>query len=140
MHHFAGGVTSGSPASLATADSDSLTVAFAATPPATTMQLKEAIPRVPSPSFSTSPAHSTARLVRSSRCFTAAFWNEAAMSAFVLCLASTASSDMPASVSTRACSGRGTCPGAHTAVNAASPSGTPRSRSTARRTAVFSPA
>ena len=69
MHHLGGGVTSDSPASAAAFASVSRTDWFAATPPATTTQLSVLIsPADSSASF----AHPIARLVRSSRCFTAA--------------------------------------------------------------------
>ena len=71
VHHLGGGSTSGNPSSAATAASLSRTVAFAATPPATTKQLSDDVSDV-SDDANASFAHSTARRVRSSRCRTAA--------------------------------------------------------------------
>mmetsp|Transcript_7462 Transcript_7462/g.25081 ORF Transcript_7462/g.25081 Transcript_7462/m.25081 type:complete len:238 (+) Transcript_7462:152-865(+) len=74
VHHLGGGKTSGKFASSAILTSVERTVAFAATPPATTMHDRSGV---------SSRAHTIARFKRSSRCLTALAWKLAAMSARV---------------------------------------------------------
>ena len=97
VHHLCGGVTSGTPASLATDARVFRTTSFAATPPATTRHeisgCDSDCDRDSACSRKLSRAHPTARRVRSSRCVTAANWNDAAMSAFIWFLSANSSGE-----------------------------------------------